>query len=83
MPASTSRSTNTARSTNRRVPGARHWAGPCHPRHSADLNPKREPQRRLALKPYARAVAQVLRVPAPGVDERNEGRTWTAATRAN
>jgi len=32
------------------------------PRHPAELNPKREPQRRLALKPYARAVAQVLRV---------------------
>src|SRR5919205_1008719 len=32
------------------------------PRHPAELNPKREPQRRLALKPYARSVAQVLRV---------------------
>lgn len=31
-------------------------------RHPAELSPKREPQRRLALKPYARAVAQVLRV---------------------
>lgn len=32
------------------------------PRHPAELSPKREPQRRLALRPYARAVAQVLRV---------------------
>jgi ATP-binding cassette subfamily B protein/ATP-binding cassette subfamily C protein len=32
------------------------------PRHPAELSPKREPPRRLALKPYARAVAQVLRV---------------------
>ena len=30
--------------------------------HPAELSPKREPQRRLALRPYARAVAQVLRV---------------------
>ena len=32
------------------------------PRHPAELSPKREPARRLALRPYARAVAQVLRV---------------------
>src|SRR5215218_1623189 len=32
------------------------------PRHPAELSPKREPSRRLALRPYARAVAQVLRV---------------------
>ncbi|MCE3244673.1 MAG: transporter, partial [Arthrobacter sp.] len=32
------------------------------PRHPAELSPKRDPQRRLALRPYARAVAQVLRV---------------------
>lgn len=31
-------------------------------RHPAELIPKREPSRRLALRPYARAVAQVLRV---------------------
>ena len=31
-------------------------------RHPAEMTPKRDPQRRLALKPYARAVAQVLRV---------------------
>ena len=31
-------------------------------RHPAELNPKRDAQRRLALRPYARAVAQVLRV---------------------
>ncbi|MDJ0456517.1 ABC transporter ATP-binding protein [Arthrobacter sp. NQ7] len=32
------------------------------PRHPAELTPKRDPQKRLALRPYARAVAQVLRV---------------------
>ncbi len=32
------------------------------PSHPAELNPKREPSRRLALRPYARALAQVLRV---------------------
>ena len=32
------------------------------PRHPAELSPKRDPQRRLAVRPYARAVAQVLRV---------------------
>src|SRR4029453_3416027 len=32
------------------------------PRHPAELSPKREPKRKLALRPYARAVAQVLRV---------------------
>src|SRR4029453_8830566 len=32
------------------------------PRHPAELSPKREPKRKLALKPYAQAVAQVLRV---------------------
>ncbi|MEW1809452.1 ABC transporter ATP-binding protein [Pseudarthrobacter phenanthrenivorans] len=31
-------------------------------RHPAELTPKRDPQKRLALRPYARAVAQVLRV---------------------
>ena len=31
-------------------------------RHPAELTPKRDPQRRLSLGPYARAVAQVLRV---------------------
>ncbi|GAB5078047.1 ABC transporter ATP-binding protein [Arthrobacter sp. AD-310] len=30
--------------------------------HPAELSPKRDPQRRLALRPYARAVAKVLRV---------------------
>lgn len=30
--------------------------------HPAELTPKRDPQRRLALRPYARAVAKVLRV---------------------
>ncbi|QDG62855.1 ABC transporter ATP-binding protein [Pseudarthrobacter sp. NIBRBAC000502771] len=32
------------------------------PRHPAELAPKRDPQKRLALRPYAKAVAQVLRV---------------------
>lgn len=32
------------------------------PRHPAELLPKRDPQKRLALGPYAKAVAQVLRV---------------------
>jgi len=32
------------------------------PRHPAELTPKRDPQKRLALRPYAKAVAQVLRV---------------------
>ncbi|MBT2249783.1 ABC transporter ATP-binding protein [Arthrobacter sp. BHU FT2] len=32
------------------------------PRHPAELGPKRDTQRRLALRPYAKAVAQVLRV---------------------
>lgn len=32
------------------------------PSHPTELNPKREPSRRLALRPYAKAVAQVLRV---------------------
>jgi len=32
------------------------------PRHPADLNPKRDARRKLAVRPYARAVAQVLRV---------------------
>ena len=32
------------------------------PRHPAELTPKRDPQKRLAIRPYARAVAQVLRV---------------------
>ncbi|CAM3194289.1 Lipid A export ATP-binding/permease protein MsbA [Arthrobacter ulcerisalmonis] len=31
-------------------------------RHPAELNPKRDAQRRLTLRPYAKAVAQVLRV---------------------
>lgn len=30
--------------------------------HPAELTPKRDPSRRLAVRPYARAVAQVLRV---------------------
>ncbi|HEY9358142.1 MAG TPA: ABC transporter ATP-binding protein, partial [Arthrobacter sp.] len=34
----------------------------CQPHHPAELNPKRDPQRKLAVRPYARAVAQVLRV---------------------
>ncbi|MDP9890553.1 ABC transporter ATP-binding protein [Pseudarthrobacter enclensis] len=33
-----------------------------HPRHPAELTPKRDPQKRLAVRPYAKAVAQVLRV---------------------
>ena len=32
------------------------------PRHPAELTPKRDPQKRLTVGPYARAVAQVLRV---------------------
>jgi ATP-binding cassette subfamily B protein len=32
------------------------------PRHPAELSPKRDPKRKLAVRPYARAVAQVLRV---------------------
>lgn len=32
------------------------------PRHPAELTPKRDPQKRLAVRPYAKAVAQVLRV---------------------
>lgn len=32
------------------------------PRHPAELGPKRDTQRRLAVRPYAKAVAQVLRV---------------------
>lgn len=32
------------------------------PRHPAEFLPKRDPQKRLALRPYAKAVAQVLRV---------------------
>ncbi|MBT2514323.1 ABC transporter ATP-binding protein [Arthrobacter sp. ISL-30] len=32
------------------------------PRHPAELTPKRDAQRKLALRPYARAVGQVLKV---------------------